>query len=156
MTLLAHLRRQFAYDFWANREEISLLTQFSEPLPSAVRLLSHIIAAEVLWLDRLQQTPQQFAVWPDFSLAECGARLHESEAEWQAYLNILTDDGLASRCAYKNSKGEVWENTVLDILTHILFHSAYHRGQIAQEIRRSGHTPAYTDYVHAVRQGLLL
>ena len=57
--------------------------------------------------------------------------------------------------SYTNSKGELWENRVLDVLSHVLLHSAYHRGQIALEIRRSGSAPAYTDYIHAVRQGLL-
>lgn len=156
MDLLTHLRGQFDYDFWANREEFRVLSQLSEaPLP-AVRLLSHIVAAQVLWLDRLQQTPPRLVVWPDLSLVDCDARLQESQNEWRAYLALLSDDILASRCAYKNSKGETWENTVLDVFTHVLFHSAYHRGQIAQEIRRSGSTPAYTDYIHAVRQGILL
>jgi len=155
MTLLAQLRRQFEYDFWANREEIRVLTQLPDPPLPALRLLSHLIAAEFLWLDRLQQTPARLAVWPDFALSTCAARLHESQGEWRAYLEILSEDTLASQCAYKNSKGEVFENTVLDVLTHLLFHSAYHRGQIAQEIRRSGQTPAYTDYIHAVRQGML-
>jgi len=40
-----------------------------------------------------------------------------------------------------------------DILTHVLLHSAYHRGQIAVDLRAAGLTPAYTDYIHAVRQG---
>jgi uncharacterized damage-inducible protein DinB len=34
-------------------------------------------------------------------------------------------------------------------------HSGYHRGQIAAAVRESGGEPAYTDYIHAVRQGLI-
>jgi uncharacterized damage-inducible protein DinB len=56
---------------------------------------------------------------------------------------------------YKNTKGEPWTNSVEDILTHVIMHSAYHRGQIAADMRASGHTPAYTDFIHAVRQKLL-
>ena len=155
MTLLEHLRRQFDYEFWANREEIGVLSQLSDPPASALRLLSHVIAAEVLWLDRLQQTPPRLAVWPDLSLTDCNAKLQETEREWRGYLAMVTDETLVSRCAYKNSKGEVFENTVSDVLAHLLFHSAYHRGQIAQEVRRLGQTPAYTDYIHAVRQGIV-
>jgi uncharacterized damage-inducible protein DinB len=40
-------------------------------------------------------------------------------------------------------------------LTHVLLHSAYHRGQIASQMRGNGQTPAYTDFIHAVRQGLI-
>jgi uncharacterized damage-inducible protein DinB len=32
-------------------------------------------------------------------------------------------------------------------------HSAYHRGQIAFQMRQTGHAPAYTDFIHGVRQG---
>ena len=56
---------------------------------------------------------------------------------------------------YKNSKGEAWNSTVQDVLTHVLMHSAYHRGQIAGQVRAGGETPAYTDFIHAARQGLI-
>jgi uncharacterized damage-inducible protein DinB len=38
-----------------------------------------------------------------------------------------------------------------DIATHVVFHSHYHRGQIASLVRAAGHTPAYTDFIHAIR-----
>jgi len=41
------------------------------------------------------------------------------------------------------------------ILTHVVLHGAYHRGQIATIVRGSGETPAYTDYIHCVRQGFV-
>lgn len=34
-------------------------------------------------------------------------------------------------------------------------HSTYHRGQIAAAMRKAGATPAYTDFIHAVRQGFV-
>ena len=49
-------------------------------------------------------------------------------------------------------ENELWSSRVGDILMHVLFHSAYHRGQIALQMRASGVAPAYTDYIHAVRQ----
>jgi uncharacterized damage-inducible protein DinB len=44
---------------------------------------------------------------------------------------------------------------VEDVLTHVLLHSAYHRGQIASQMRAGGEEPAYTDFIHATRQGLI-
>jgi len=38
---------------------------------------------------------------------------------------------------------------------HVTIHSAYHRGQIASDVRSAGQEPAYTDYIHAVRQRFL-
>ena len=59
---------------------------------------------------------------------------------------------LDDQVEYRNSKGELWRSRVEDILTHVLFHSTYHRGQIALLMRASGMEPAYTDFIHAVRQ----
>jgi uncharacterized damage-inducible protein DinB len=42
-----------------------------------------------------------------------------------------------------------------DILTHVVAHSAYHRGQIAAAVRAAGGAPAYTDFIHAARRGLV-
>jgi uncharacterized damage-inducible protein DinB len=57
--------------------------------------------------------------------------------------------------ACKNTKSEPRSSSVQDILTHVLLHSAYHRGQIASQVRAGGETPASTDFIHAVRQGLI-
>ena len=42
-----------------------------------------------------------------------------------------------------------------DILSHVVLHASYHRGQIASAMREAGGTPAYTDFIHAVRSGLI-
>jgi uncharacterized damage-inducible protein DinB len=64
-------------------------------------------------------------------------------------------DALGRKVAYVNSLGESWTNAVEDILLHVIAHSAYHRGQVALALRSDGHEPAYSDYVHALRQGLV-
>ena len=38
---------------------------------------------------------------------------------------------------------------------HVIMYSVYHRGQIASNVRAEGLTPAYTDFIHAVRQGFV-
>jgi uncharacterized damage-inducible protein DinB len=74
---------------------------------------------------------------------------------WHGYFAQLSSAGLWQKVTYKNSKGESWTSTVQDILTHVVIHSAYHRGQIASLMRAAGGTPAYTDFIHAARQGLI-
>ncbi len=66
----------------------------------------------------------------------------------------MTPD-LARVVNYKNSKGENWRSLEDDIVQHVIMHSAYHRGQIATDMRAAGFTPAYTDFIHALRQGLV-
>ena len=155
MNLTEHLRHQFSYDAWANREVLSAMQAHGGGDARSLQLLSHILAAERLWMERLEQQPQSTRVWPERDLAQCEAETAEMGRLWTAYLAAITDGTLAQTIPYKNSKGEPWQSTVGDILTHVVMHSAYHRGQIASHMREQGQTPAYTDFIHGVRQGLV-
>jgi uncharacterized damage-inducible protein DinB len=117
--------------------------------------MGHIIAAECLWLDRIQQKPQSLPVWPEFDLERCERQAADQARRWREYLSQMYESELSRAVSYKNSKGEPWSSTVGDILTHVATHSAYHRGQIASHMREKGQAPPYTDYIHAVRQALI-
>jgi uncharacterized damage-inducible protein DinB len=155
MERIEDLQRLFAYDDWANREALASLKATGGPPPQTLRLMAHIVAAEWLWLSRLQQDKKAVVVWPDLALDQCGAQLADLRQFWLHYFGGLTRSMLAQRIAYVNSKGESWTNSVEDILLHVVMHSAYHRGQIATALRAAGHTPAYTDFIHSVRQGFV-
>jgi uncharacterized damage-inducible protein DinB len=153
LTLAEHLRRQFAYDAWANREVLAVLRKNGGEDARSVQLLSHILAAESLWMERLEGKDQSVKVWPEADLALCEAQIEDLGRLWPEYLRGLTD--FSRTISYKNSKGEPWTSTIVDVLTHVAMHSTYHRGQIASHMRESGQTPAYTDFIHGIRQGLV-
>lgn len=157
MEFIEHLRRQFAYNTWANREVLAGLRASASPHLSARswQLLAHILSAERLWLERIRNQPQSLPVWPDFTFEQCEAQIDELARLLRDFLRQLSDPGLTQKVTYKNSKGEAWTSTVEDILTHVMLHSAYHRGQIASHERAGGEQPAYTDFIHAARQGLI-
>lgn len=155
MELADYLRREFAYNAWANGEALAVIRASGSKNPRLLQLVAHIFSAEGLWLERLKGEPQSMAVWPEFDPDQCEARAKELRDLWDEYLKPMSSDGLAQKISYKNSKGEPWSNTVQDILTHVVMHSAYHRGQIASLMRANGQTPAYTDFIHAVRRGLI-
>src|SRR4051812_7608726 len=121
----------------------------------SLQLLSHILAAERVWLDRLKNQPQSISVWPEANLSNCEGQATELEQLWREYLEGITAGDVAQTISYKNSKGEAWTSTIVDVLTHVAMHSAYHRGQIASHMRETGQTPAYTDFIHGVRQGFV-
>ena len=74
---------------------------------------------------------------------------------WVEFLDLITAGDVSQSISYRNSKGEEWTSTIVDVLTHVVMHSAYHRGQIASYMRASGQSPAHTDFIHGVRQGLV-
>jgi uncharacterized damage-inducible protein DinB len=155
VNLIEHFRRQFAYDAWANGEVLAAIRRNGGENERGLELMLHIVAAERLWLERLEQKPQSLPVWPKADLGWCEAQAEELKRLWAEYLQRIPGGDLVRKVSYKNSKGEPWENTIVDVLTHVVLHSAYHRGQIASHMRSIGQTPAYTDFIHGVRQGLV-
>lgn len=153
MDILDHYKRLFDYDRWANREALASLKQAGQVLGRPLKLLSHIIAAEWVWFERVTGRKRGVAVWPDLTVQQCEAESDSVADAWRDYLNDLAPEDLGNEVAYTNSKGEAWQSPVSDILTHLLMHSTYHRGQIAGDLRQSGQTPANTDFIHCARQG---
>ena len=154
--MLNYFHKQFAYNNWANSEALASFDRMPVAPLKAVSFFAHILSAERLWWTRLQkQSTEGFPVWPNWTIDQCAQELVPTAEIWHQYLSGLQTEMLLHTISYKNTKGEEWRNTVLDILTHVIIHSGYHRGQIAAEIRKSGGEPAYTDYIHAVRQGFI-
>jgi uncharacterized damage-inducible protein DinB len=155
--------RMFDYDSWANRECLAAMR--ADPSPSSdasvntIGRMAHILSAQKLWLERILQQRQSMPVWPSATIEDCTALADEMSSAWRNYLTQLAAQpppgSLDAKVEYRNSKGEPWSSRVEDILTHVLFHSAYHRGQIASQMRSSGIEPAYTDFIHAVRSGFV-
>jgi uncharacterized damage-inducible protein DinB len=144
----------FAYDAWANRACLAAMTAGSVS-PDIIGRMAHILSAQKLWLDRILKQRQSMPVWPGSTIEDCRELAEEMSSAWRSYLSHLSPGALDNKIEYRNSKGEPWSSRVEDVLTHVLFHSAYHRGQIALQMRGSGTEPAYTDFIHAVRQGLV-
>lgn len=154
MNLADYMRRQFAYDAWANQEVLKAIRTNTSENARSLQLMSHILAAERVWLERLKQQPQSIPVWPEPDLTQCEAEAAKLARLWFEYLDLITAGDVALTISYKNSKGEAYTSAIVDVLTHVVIHSAYHRGQIASHMRANGQTPAYTDFIHGVRQGL--
>ena len=153
--MVGYLREMFLFDDWANRETLRSLQEMEHPPERARKVMAHIVAAELLWMARLQQARPKNAVWPEFGLEECQGHLAELRQTWEQYLAELADADLKLEIAYTNSKGENYRNQVRDILMHVLMHGVYHRGQIAAAVRDRAGEPAYTDFIEAVRKGKL-
>ena len=146
------LARQFAYDAWANQEALRSLRRLSAPPEAALRRLAHVAAAQQLWWERVQGVPQTMPVWPALTLDECERTLDGAAGRWRELVAGVTAGDLGRPVVYVNSKGERFESTLGDILQHVVLHGAYHRGQIASDVRAAGGEPAYTDFIHATRE----
>ena len=153
--MLHRLHQLFRYDDWANREVLASLQGVGNPPLRSLRWMAHILATEHLWFSRIQSQKPSLPVWPSLTIEECERLASEQPKIWAEYLDGLAEGDLNLQVTYVNSRGESWVNSVEDILMHVIMHSVYHRGQIASDMRLAGHVPAYTDFIHGVRQNLI-
>ncbi len=148
----------YEYDRWANArmlDAVSRLTaeQFTADFSSSFRsvrdTLTHLLWAEWIWLRRWKGTSPTTMFNPaDFpDLAALRAKWAEVETELTGFVEQLTDESLASRIAYTNTKGERREYPLGQLMQHVVNHSSYHRGQITAFLRQLGAEAVATDFL---------
>jgi len=151
MNTIEHLRELFIYNDWANRRIITALK--TSPSAPAQRILAHILITESEYFERLYgKDSTGFDFWQNLSLEECGKLAQLNAENYEKLLQSFADEGLGQIAKYKTSEGTAHQNTFREILTHILFHSMNHRGQVNSAIRNDGFAPPSTDYIIYLRE----
>jgi uncharacterized damage-inducible protein DinB len=150
MDLESHIRRLFEHLFWADRRVLERLRE--TPSAAGLRLFAHVLAAERVWLRRIQGSDTSaMEIWPALPLEECATLAGQNRFEYARYLPALTGAELLRVVGYRNSQGAGFHTPVGEILTHVAMHGGYHRGQIALALRSDGAEPVNTDYITFVR-----
>lgn len=151
METVEHLRDLYAYNDWANRRLVAALKlNYSE---KSHKILAHLLITEAEYFERLYgKDSTGFDFWQNLSLDECGDLAKENAARYERLLKQFDDEGLGQIARYKTSEGIAQENSYREMLTHVLFHSAIHRGNIMLKIREDGFTPPKTDYIIFLRE----
>ncbi|HXI14176.1 MAG TPA: DinB family protein [Thermoanaerobaculia bacterium] len=145
------LRRLIAYSDWANLRMLAALEQVSDRSPDAVRLFAHVITTDGIYLERMKRNdpfPQNF--WPEVPLAEIEGRMKANGSAYRSFIDSLGD--VDERVSYRNSKGERFNTSIADMLTHLSIHGAHHRGQILHAMRQSGRPSVNLDFITFVRE----
>jgi len=151
MNSLEHLRQIFDYNDWANRRIITALKE--NPVEKSRKILAHLLITEREYYRRLYgKDSKGFDFWQDLSLEECGALARETAEKYEKLLRRFDEEGLDLKAEYRTSEGEWKENTFREILTHVPFHSAIHRGNIMLNLRENGFTPPKIDYIIYLRE----
>jgi uncharacterized damage-inducible protein DinB len=150
----ALLDRLFEHVFWADGRVVEVLSAGqTRQNDEAIRLFSHVLAAERVWLLRLRGEDSSIQpIWPELALPEIEALAAANRAGYSEYFRTLSDAGLDRTSEYRNSSGATFRTRVADILSHVALHGAYHRGQIARAIRAAGEAPVNTDFITFVRE----
>lgn len=151
MGTLAEIRRLWDHAQWADTILLSAFRD-QEGIPTeAIREFGHILAADEIWLSRLEHRPSRAAAWPDLGLTGLEQMTGEVHRGYAAYLRKLDEPTLERAVPYTNSAGTSFANAVKDVLLHVAMHAQYHRGKINLLLRQAGLQPAPTDYIAFIR-----
>ena len=146
-----HFAKLVAHLEWADQRVLAALRAAPHAPAKALELYAHILGSEHVWVSRLYGMPPRLAVWPNLRLDECEGVAAENAGQLKKIVEAITGDALERGITYRNSAGDQFTSTLEDILTHVMMHGSYHRGQVASLIRAAGDTPSPTDYIFFAR-----
>lgn len=151
MDVIEHLRELYVYNDWANRRVITALKSVDSG--KSRRILAHLLITEQEYFERLYGKDSfGFDFWQDLSLEQCGDLARETAERYEKLLRKFDDEGLDLKTNYRTSEGVWFENTFRELLTHVLFHSSIHRGNIIVQMREENFAPPKIDYIIYLRE----
>ena len=151
METVEHLRHLFAYNDWANRRMIVALKESGSE--KCRRLMAHLLVTEKEYFERLYgKNSTGFNFWKDLSVEACGELARATADRYEKMLRRFDDEGLDLSTRYRTSEGIEHENNFREMLTHVLFHSSIHRGNIMLKLREEGFAPPKIDYIIYLRE----
>lgn len=130
------------------------LASLAAPFERAIAIFCHMQAARRLWLSRIAPELAGFpegGVFPIWSPEQAEREAREMDELWSGYAAGLAAIDLSRPVRYTSTEGVVFESILADILTHVVNHSSYHRGQIASLVAATGTKPAVTDFIALTR-----
>ncbi|PLT44526.1 DinB protein [Paenibacillus pasadenensis] len=154
------LHDDYEYHAWASMRVLkhletlpagTLTQEVQLGFSSLAEVLGHLAAAEEIWLARLKGEPAPSLTPRPFQTVE-QARL-AFDGVFMAMRQFLDNNPDSEEViSYRNSAGKEFQSTIAEILQHVLYHGAYHRGNISTILRSLGHPGIGTDYILFLRR----
>jgi uncharacterized damage-inducible protein DinB len=146
-------QRIFHFNMLSNLQLVEALRALSREKAEEQRLISHVLLAEKIWLLRLDgYDTGAVDVWATLDWEEAAQLARINGEAYRSFLARIDDSSLYGRTQYSTQQGDVWKNTVADILTHVSHHGSHHRGQINRLLREKGDAPLRQDFIVYARE----
>ena len=129
----------FAFDNQSNERFIQAhYEQNHDKLERVRALMCHIMNVHHIWISRVLDRPVESEDWDDLPFH---AWSDLNEDNHRLTLFALEQLDVQARVSYVTSEGESMNKSVGEILSHILWHSNYHRAQINLLLRQADLEP---------------
>jgi uncharacterized damage-inducible protein DinB len=149
------LQDHIGYTAWASARLLEAASQLSpEELSrdfltadkSVLGTLTHIYAADRVWLTRIKGEPSgSFVTEEERNLPYLQTAWPELDQRWRVWASSLTAASPSREVTYRDMKQNQWKQPLWQIVLHVVNHASHHRGQVSGFIRSMGHTPPPLD-----------
>lgn len=151
------LRLHLDYHAWASRRLLDatghltpeeLTRDFQTSDQDVIKTLAHVFAADRIWLARVQgESPTTFLAPEDCQPGVLAQEWPRIQQLWKDLLAPLTDQNVQAKIAYRDIKGNPYQQALWQIILHVVNHGTHHRGQVSGFLRTMGHTPPPLDLI---------
>lgn len=143
--MLAKLIEQM---YWANKVAINWLKVDENGTEEQVRLMSHILNAENVWICRAQGSTGDRNTFKTYAVQELDAFNEKNHEDFQL---LLRRDG-QEVIEYKLFEGTPGKSTLEDLLLHVITHGFHHRGQMAMLASKAGRSFPNSSFIGYTRK----
>lgn len=143
------IKRMADHMYWANKCMLEALEENQCNNKDILKLLRHIAVAERVWLSRLLgKGSSRYSLWEETEdLKEIQMMFEQNAEHYRVYIEGLKEIELDEMVAYNNQSGTPFRTSVRDIITQVLLHGQYHRGQINRALRMDAAEPVQVDFI---------
>ncbi|WP_336781770.1 DinB family protein [Paenibacillus illinoisensis] len=139
--------------YWADGRILDALQKSETKNKDLLKLVRHVAVAERVWLSRLLgKDSRQYSLWEEAEdLSVIRSMFEENAKQYRVYMEGLDESRLDEMLDYVNQSGVLFQTSVRDILSQVILHGQYHRGQINQALRINSAEPVPIDYITFAR-----
>lgn len=154
----AYCQELFEFHKWRQEKITTLLqevdqTIFSQQLDgsfgSLYIILNHLVWAEKVWLGRVDN--DELATMRSTDVAGLLDDWGTVTQKWSQMVRQQDAEFFSKTIRYFNTNGDAFENSLAEIIVHLVDHSTYHIGQMMNAVRGFGIEPVSTNYIHYLR-----
>ncbi len=143
------LKQLSAYHVWATQRitdvilalpEEKQLTEMPSSFPTLHKTILHMWDAESVWWQRMKMHERFVVPSENFkgTTRDVVNGLLSQSKLWEGWISNVSDHMLEHVFEYRNSKREQIKMPIWQMLTHVLNHGTYHRGQLINMLRQLG------------------
>lgn len=152
----------YEYNIWANDRVLNHLKSLPSEIfnkevdlgfKSIAEILGHIVSADEVWFTRIKgESPVSISIKQFNHIDEASNYINALQSQIHKYISSARD--IEKKLSYTSAKGEKFQNSVSEIIQHVVNHGTYHRGNITTVLRHLGFNGILTDYIAYLRMNV--